>query len=162
MKKISFAVLASVLVLMCGCRTQIVTVNMVPADATVIANGVEYRNKSPLFIEANSARQLLLTVYKEGYREQIHVIDYQLSSVGKVETCMGFLILPLFGLFCDNAWQLKENNVDFVLTPISDEAKKEAAANGVYTGDFSGHIVKNPNPADVTADPKAKEIFSEL
>ena len=111
----------------------------------------------------NTGRQLLITAYKEGYRESVHVIDYELNTVGKIETIVGCLIiLPFGGLLLDNAWQLKENNVNLVLTPISDEAKKEAAANGIYTGGFPGRGVKNPDPADVTADPKAREIFNEL
>ena len=163
MKKKIYSVLAAALTLFCGCRTQIVTVTMNPADATVIANGVEYRNKSPLFIEACSAKQLLLTAYKEGYRESVYAIDYELSTVGTIETIAGcLLILPFFGLFFDNAWQLKENNVNFTLEPVSAAAKKEAAENGIYRGKPAVRVKHNGNPADITSDPNAREIFTGI
>ena len=75
MKKILILGVSALVMLLCGCRTQIVTVNVFPADATVIANGVEYKNKSPMFIEANTGRQLMITAYKEGFREKIHAVD---------------------------------------------------------------------------------------
>ena len=41
---------------------QIVALTIDPADARVIANGVEYHNISPQFIEAKRSRELLLVV----------------------------------------------------------------------------------------------------
>ena len=158
MKKILIFGLGALALLLCGCRTQIVTVNVFPADATVVANGVEYKNKSPMFIEASTGKQLIITAYKEGYREKIHAIDYSLSTLGKIEACTGIFILPAFGLFFDTAWELKENNVDLVLEPISDEAKKEAAKSGLY--DPANKF--KYNPLDTTTDPKAKQAFSQL
>ena len=87
--------IAAAAVLLTGCRTQIVTVDVVPADATVIANGVEYSNKSPIFIETSTSNQLLITAYKEGYREKSYVIDYQLSTLGVIEACTPFSFCPL-------------------------------------------------------------------
>ena len=126
MKKMFFLGLIAVVLTVCGCRTQIITVNVVPSDATVLANGVEYRNGSPLFIETPTGKQLMITAYKEGYREQIYAIDYKLSTVGKIETITGcFILLPFIGLCFDNAWELKQNNVYLNLEPVSPEAKKE-------------------------------------
>lgn len=113
---------------LCGCRTQIVTLDVIPADARVIANGVEYNNKSPIFIEASTGRQLLITAYKEGYRDKLYVIDYSLSTLGKIEAWTSIFILPAFGLLFDNAWTLKENNVTLILAPLTPEAKAEAKA----------------------------------
>ena len=127
MKKIMLFGIAAAAVLLTGCRTQIVTVDVVPADATVIANGVEYSNKSPIFIETSTSNQLLITAYKEGYRDKIYAIDYQLSTLGKIEAWTSIFVLPAFGLFADTAWELKENNVTLILEPVTPEAKKEAA-----------------------------------
>ena len=158
MKKVLIFGISALAILLCGCRTQIVTVNVFPADATVIANGVEYRNKSPMFIEANTGKQLMITAYKEGYREKIHAIDYSLSTLGKIEACTCIFILPVIGLFFDNAWELKENNVELVLEPLTDEAKKEAAKSGLYDPTNKYKY----NPLDTTTDPKAKQAFSQL
>ena len=158
MKKVFIFGIAALALVLCGCRTQIVTVNVFPADATVIANGVEYKNKSPMFIEASTGKQLMITAYKEGYREKIHAIDYSLSTLGKIEAWTAIFILPAFGLFSDYAWELKENNVELVLEPISKEARKEAASSGLY-GPESKYKYK---PLDTTTDPKAKQAFSEL
>ena len=45
-----------------------VTVTVKPADATVIANGVEYNHGSPMVIEVCPSHQLFLTAYKPGYQ----------------------------------------------------------------------------------------------
>ena len=127
MKKLTgIACLALAVVLLCGCRTQIVALDVIPADARVIANGVEYNNKSPIFIEASTSKQLLITAYKEGYRDKVYAIDYSLSTLGKIEACTSIFIFPAFGLLFDNAWTLNENNVTLILDPVTDEAKKEA------------------------------------
>ena len=127
MKKLTgIACLALAVVLLCGCRTQIVALDVIPADARVIANGVEYNNKSPIFIEASTSKQLLITAYKDGYRDKVYAIDYTLSTLGKIEACTSIFILPAFGLLFDNAWTLNENNVTLILDPVTDEAKKEA------------------------------------
>ena len=149
--------IAAAAVLLTGCRTQIVTVDVVPADATVIANGVEYSNKSPIFIETSTSNQLLITAYKEGYREKSYVIDYQLSTLGVIEACTSIFILPAFGLLADTAWELKENNVTLTLDPITPEAKKEAAevAPRVVPAD----VMKS---ADQTKSEKAQKVFNQL
>ena len=161
MKKMMLLVLTAIVLTVCGCRTQIITVDVAPADATVLANGVEYRNKSPLFVETPTGKQLMITAYKEGYRDKIYAIDYKLSTVGKIETIAGcILLLPFIGLCFDNAWELKENNVYLTLEPISDEAKKEALEYAPWrpTDGKAG----NSAAVDTTSDPKAREAFNEL
>lgn len=154
MKRVIFSVVAALMFGgLCGCRSQIVTVDVVPADATVIASGVEYRNGCPMFIEACTGRPLLIMAYKDGYREKFYAIDYQLSTLGKIEAIAGaFLILPAFGLCFDNAWELKESNVSLTLAPVSKAAREEAAANGP----------RATGPVDITSNPTAKQTFSEL
>ncbi len=157
MKKMMLSGFAAALMLVCGCRTQIVTVDVVPADARVIANGIEYDNKAPLFIEAPTGRQLAITAYKDGYRDKLYVIDYSLSKLGKIEAWTSIFILPAFGLLFDNAWTLNENNVTLTLEPVSPEAKKEAqnASPRVLP-------VNRVSSPDRTADPQAKKIFNQL
>ncbi len=154
MKKVLIWGMAAVS-LLCGCKTQVVTVDVMPYDARVIANGVEYNNKSPLFIEANTGRQLLITAYKEGYRDRNYVIDYSLSTLGKIEAWTSILILPAVGLFFDNAWTLKENNVSLVLEPVSEEAKAESLLMAPRV------IPYGVNP-DATQDSNARELFDQL
>lgn len=157
MKKIMLFAIVAVSALLAGCRTQIVTVDVIPAGATVIANGVEYSNESPIFIETSTSNQLLITAYKKGYREKSYVIDYQLSTLGKIEAWTSIFIFPAFGLFADTAWELKENNVALTLEPITAEAKKEAAV-----------AVPRVVPVDVTKsankskNEKAQKVFSQL
>ena len=159
MKRMMYLGVVSALLLLCGCRTQIITVDVIPSDATVIANGVEYRNHSPLFIETPTGKQLMITAYKEGYRDQIYAIDYQLSTVGKIETITGcFLLVPFIGLCFDNAWELKETNVALTLEPESPEAQKEA----MEYEPWRNRKDRYGNPVDTTRDPRAREAFSEL
>lgn len=157
-KKMILAALVCGVFSLCGCRTQVVTLDVIPADARVIANGVEYNNTSPMFIEAETGRQLMITAYKDGYREKIHVIDYELSTLGKIEACTAFLVIPVVGLFFDNAWTLKENNVTLTLEPLTPEAKREAellAPRVIYTSPL-------PAKVDQTTDPEAKKMFNEM
>lgn len=148
---------AAAMLFMCGCRTQIVTLDVIPADARVIANGVAYDNKSPIFIEAPTGKQLAITAYKDGYRDNLYVIDYSLSKLGKIEAWTSIFIIPAFGLLFDNAWQLNENNITITLEPITPEAQKEAqiAAPRVFPA-------KGASNVDQTSDPKAKNIFNQL
>ena len=157
-RQLILATLICGVVVLCGCRTQIVTLDVIPADARVIANGVEYNNTSPMFIEAETGRQLMITAYKDGYREKIHVIDYHLSTLGKIEACTSIFIIPVIGLFFDNAWTLKENNVTLTLEPLTPEAKREAELLAPRV------IYNSPLPAkvDQTNDPNAKKVFNEL
>lgn len=158
MKKMMFFGLTAAMALICGCKTQIVTVDVIPADARVIANGVEYSNKSPIFIEACSAKQLAITAYKEGYRDKLYAVDYSLSTLGKIEAWTSIFILPAFGLLCDNAWTLNENNVTLTLEPITDEARKEAAVAVPRVVPVAGDSTE----LDQTSDPEAKRIFNQL
>ena len=134
------------------------TLDVVPADARVIANGVEYNNKSPIFIEANTGKQLVITAYKDGYRDKIYVVDYSLSTLGKIEAWTSIFILPAIGLCFDNAWALNENNITLTLEPLTPEAKEEALITAPRV------IFANPQPAavDQTTDPEAKKIFNQL
>lgn len=157
-KNLIFASLLCGTVLFCGCRTQIVTLDVIPADARVIANGVEYNNSSPMFIEAETGKQLMITAYKEGYREKIHVVDYKLSTLGKIEACTAILILPAVGLLFDTAWTLKENNVTLTLEPLTPEAKREAELLAPRVI----HSYPLPAKVDQTSDPNAKKTFNEL
>ena len=162
MKKIMFLGMVAVVLTVCGCRTQIITVDVMPADATVIANGVEYRNKSPLFVETPTGKQLMITAYKEGYRDKIYAIDYKLSTVGKIETITGcILLLPFIGLCFDNAWELKENNVYLTLEPITEDAKKEALEYEPWRLQQTQKR-RNGDSLDTTTDPEARKAFNEL
>ena len=114
-------------------------------------------NKSPIFIETSTSNQLLITAYKEGYREKSYVIDYQLSTLGVIEACTSIFILPAFGLFADTAWELKENNVTLTLDPITPEAKKEAAE--VSPRVVPADVMKS---ADQTKSEKAQKVFNQL
>lgn len=157
MKKLTMiSLLAAAAMALSGCRTQIVTVDVIPSDARVIANGVEYNNKSPIFIEANTGKQLLITAYKDGYRDKLYVIDYSLSTLGKVEAWTSILILPAFGLLFDNAWSLKQNNVTLILEPLTPEAKAESMVAEPHVVPLTG-----VNP-DTTTDPNAKKLFNQL
>lgn len=150
---------AAALFALCGCRTQIITVDVVPRDATVIANGVEYRNNSPIFVETPTGKQLMITAYKDGYRDQIYAIDYKLSTVGKIETITGcFLLVPFIGLCFDNAWELKETNVYLTLEPITPEAKKEMQEYAPWRD----RKLRKGDPVDTTKNPADRKTFSEL
>ena len=162
MKKMLLLGMAAIILTVCGCRTQIITVDVVPADATVLANGVEYRNKSPMFVETPTGKQLMITAYKEGYRDKIYAIDYKLSTVGKIETIAGcILLLPFIGLCFDNASKLKENNVYLTLEPITDAAKKEAMEYAPWRAEHKS-FQRNSDPVDTTQDPAARKAFEEL
>lgn len=133
-KNIFFASLIAVSVMLSGCSFynrgyQIVTVTTDPDDATVIANGIQYPSRSPQFIETRTGREFLLSVYKPGYKESLYVVDYQLSSTGKIDAWSSILIFPMFGLFSNGAWELKENNIKIKLEPLPQEPAMENAKN---------------------------------
>ncbi len=133
-KNIFLASLIAVSVMLSGCSFynrgyQIVTVTTDPDDATVIANGIQYPSRSPQFIETRTGREFLLSVYKPGYKESLYVVDYQLSSTGKIDAWSSILIFPMFGLFSNGAWELKENNIKIKLEPLPQEPAMEAAKN---------------------------------
>lgn len=155
---------ATVLLIFCaGCsfmnRTQqIVALTVTPSDATVIANGVAYHNISPQFIEACPSRELLLTVYKPGYRERLYTVDYQLSSTGKVDAWTAILILPFFGLLSDGAWELKETNITLELEPlqpkevVTAEQRKTIELKQKANIDFRKHAIVTGYPPKVPED----------
>lgn len=91
--------------------SRIVTVTLEPADSKMIINGIEYAAFSPQFVSVNSVRELLITVYKPGYKERFYAVGSQLSSTGKIDAWGSFLLFPAIGLFSDGAWELKERNI---------------------------------------------------
>ena len=101
---------------------------------------------------------MVITAYKDGYRDKIYVVDYSLSTLGKIEAWTSIFILPAIGLCFDNAWALNENNITLTLEPLTPEAKEEALITAPRV------IVANPQPAavDQTTDPEAKKIFNQL
>ena len=99
---------------------QIVAVTVTPADAYVIANGVEYHTLSPMFIEVPTRDALLITAYKPGYRTAYYAADSELSSTGKIDALGGIIILPAVGLFSNGAWRFTESNIRINLQPLPD------------------------------------------
>lgn len=163
-KSLVLAVFAVAMMFVSGCRSQFVTVNVYPEDATVIANGVEYKNTSPFFIEVPTGKQLALTAYKKGYKDSIYVIDYELSTYGKISAWTSILVLPAFGLFADQAWTLKENNVTLTLDKICDIPEKDMprTALPVYVPEDKRNEGINSSDLDQTTDPNARVIFESL
>ncbi len=154
MKKMMLFAFAAVIMFVTGCRTQIVTLDVTPADARVIANGVEYDAKSPVSIETSTGKQLAITAYKEGYRDKLYVVDYSLSTLGKIEAWTSILILPAIGLFFDNAWTLNENNITLKLEPITSEP--EAKSNVVPPQEKE--VKKAPVKIDITEELDEEEF----
>ena len=99
---------------------QIVAVTVTPADAYVIANGVEYHTLSPMYIEVPTRDALLITAYKPGYRTAYYAADSQLSSTGKFDALGSIFILPAAGLFSNGAWRFTESNIVINLQPLPD------------------------------------------
>ena len=99
---------------------QIVAVTVTPADAYVIANGVEYHTLSPMYIEVPTRDALLVTAYKPGYRTAYYAADSELSSTGKLDALGAILILPATGLLSNGAWRFTESNIVINLQPLPD------------------------------------------
>ena len=142
---------------------QIVALTIDPADARVIANGVEYHNISPQFIEAKRSRELLLVVYKPGYREALYTVDYQLSDTGRIDAWGSIFILPFFGLFTEGAWELKENNIYIKLVPLpdekamSEEQQKTLEEKDRINAKFKENAVKTGMPRKLESAPEAEK-----
>ena len=99
---------------------QIVSVTVTPSDASVIANGVEYHNLSPMFIEVPTRDALLITAYKPGYRTSFYAADSELTFTGKLDAIGGIFILPAAGLLSNGAWRFTESNIVINLQPLPD------------------------------------------
>ena len=99
---------------------QIVAVTVTPADAYVIANGVEYHTLSPMYIEVPTRDALLITAYKPGYRTAYYAADSQLRPTGKFDALGSSFILPAAGLFSNGAWRFTESNIVINLQPLPD------------------------------------------
>lgn len=139
--KFLVAILSAALVFASGCSLtnstlKLVTLTTDPVDCKVIANGVEYYNVSPQFIEVAPDRQMVISVYKPGYREGLYVVDYHLSSTGKIDAWSSILIFPMFGLLSKGAWELKENNIHIKLEPLPPKEKAEAEALAASNASF--------------------------
>ena len=99
---------------------QIVAVTVTPSDAVVIANGMEYRLLSPMYIEVPTRDALLITAYKPGYRTAYYAADSELSSTGKLDALGSIFILPAAGLLTNGAWRFVESNIVINLQPLPD------------------------------------------
>ena len=126
MKYAILAVCAALILSLCSACSflargeQIVAVTVTPADAFVIANGVEYHLLSPMFIEVPTRDALLITAYKPGYRTAYYAADSELSSTGKLDALGGIFILPAAGLLSNGAWRFTESNIVINLQPLPD------------------------------------------
>lgn len=124
-KNFAFIFAMAVILLQGGCSytnrgAKFVALTVKPADAYVIVNGVEYHHVSPQFIEVHPNRELMMTIYKPGYKERLYVVGNQLSTVGKIDAWGSILIFPFFGLFSNGAWELKEKNILINLDPLEE------------------------------------------
>ncbi len=124
-KNLIFVFAVTIILLQGGCSytnrgAKFVTVTVKPADAYIIVNGVEYHHVSPQYIEVHPNRELMMTVYKPGYREKLYVVGNHLSTVGKVDAWGSIFIIPFIGLFSNGAWELDEKNINIVLDPLEE------------------------------------------
>ncbi len=132
MKRILLTGMAGLMLGLCGCSafrpsTQIVAINVEPADATLIANGMRY-NYSPIFIEAARDRDLLLSVYRKGYVPYSRVIGYHFNRTGTLDALGSIFLFPMIGLFSSGAWSLDETNLQIMLLPESAGPAENPAA----------------------------------
>ena len=124
---------------------------------------MEYHNISPQFIEAKRSRELLLVVYKPGYREALYTVDYQLSDTGRIDAWGSIFILPFFGLFSEGAWELKENNIYIKLVPLpdekamSEEQQKTLEEKDRINAKFKENAVKTGMPRKLESAPEAEK-----
>ncbi len=156
--------LAAVIIpVLAGCSffspsTQIVALKVTPPTAIVIANGVAYTGGSPYFLEVARNRELLLTIYQKGYITEHAVVGNSLSSTGTVDAWGSILIIPFFGLFTGGAWNLDENNLEFVLhaRPAEEEEKTAAPADANASPTTPAGTVETAGTAPATAAEKEK------
>jgi len=145
-----YFVLLSVIVcgLCSGCSffntsRQIIAVNIEPADANVIINGLSYPGGA-VYAEVPRSREVLIEVWKDKFLTQKHVIPFTLSATGVMDACGAIIILPAFGLFSSGAWELKENIVNIKLLPDPMATKTIVAAEEPATTD-----VKITEPVEI-------------
>ena len=143
---------------------QIVSVTVTPSDASVIANGVEYRMLSPMFIEVPTRDALLITAYKPGYRTVFYAADSQLSTTGKIDAIGGIFILPAFGLLSNGAWRFTESNIRIDLQPLPDpeESAIEQEATQRRRQDIARELIDQTIDAPILSPTDANSRTSEI
>lgn len=143
---------------------QIVSVTVTPSDASVIANGVEYRMLSPMFIEVPTRDALLITAYKPGYRTVFYAADSQLSTTGKIDAIGGIFILPAFGLLSNGAWRFTESNIRIDLQPLPDpeESAIEQEATQRRRQDIARELNDQTIDAPILSPTDANSRTSEI
>lgn len=121
MKKFLLLVVATMALVLAGCKAQTVVLTVTPADARVIANGAVYDCGSPIIIQAQRREELVIAAFKTGYETKKYAVDTQLSTLGKIEAWTSIMVLPAIGLFFDPAWELAENNITLELVPLAED-----------------------------------------
>ena len=95
-------------------RTQTVTIDGVPADATVILNGK--RIQCPASLEVPRNKDLNLSVYKDGYKTFEQSYGHKIGPIGMLDLLGGYIIiLPLIGLISPGAFELQQDTIYYVL-----------------------------------------------
>lgn len=146
---------------------KLISLTILPADAYVIINGIEYHSVSPQFVEVNPNRTLLITAYKPGYKEAFYAVNNQLSTVGTIDAFGSIFLIPFLGLFSSGAWELKETNIKIELEPLVDpdsvtlqqqetiESKRRAEVK------FREQATKQGMPPSPAEDEKLKQELKE-
>ncbi len=146
---------------------KLISLTILPADAYVIINGIEYHCLSPQFVEVNPNRTLLITAYKPGYKEAFYAVNNQLSTVGTIDALGSIFLFPFLGLFSSGAWELKETNIKIQLEPLVDpeaitlqqqetiESKRRAEVK------FREKAIEQGIPPSPTEDEKLKQELKE-
>ena len=162
---------ALVLTLTSGCSffargEQIVAVTVTPSDATVIANGAEYRMLSPMYLSVPTRDALLITAYKPGYRTAYYAADSELSSTGKLDALGSIFILPAAGLLSNGAWRFTESNVAINLQPLPDpeesaiEQEATQRKRQEFARELNDQVLNQPAIPVTDANAKTSDIRS--
>ncbi len=162
---------ALVLTLTSGCSffargEQIVAVTVTPSDATVIANGAEYRMLSPMYLSVPTRDALLITAYKPGYRTAYYAADSELSSTGKLDALGSIFILPAAGLLSNGAWRFTESNVVINLQPLPDpeesaiEQEATQRKRQEFARELNDQVLNQPAIPVTDANAKTSDIRS--
>ena len=145
---------------------QIVAVTVTPSDATVIANGAEYRMLSPMYLSVPTRDALLITAYKPGYRTAYYAADSELSSTGKLDALGSIFILPAAGLLSNGAWRFTESNVVINLQPLPDpeesaiEQEATQRKRQEFARELNDQVLNQPAIPVTDANAKTSDIRS--